>query len=95
MRCKSSPKIIMSGSFIDGHDGYQIAWVVGSDNSGFYANESEAESNANLIAAAPDLLEALSGLISTMRKPPTGPNGWHEFDIEKAEKAIAKARGEK
>lgn len=47
--------------------------------------------NANLIAAAPDLLDALQLFVKAMRSPPTGPNMTHEFDIDKAERAIAKA----
>lgn len=59
VRCKEAPKIIMSGSFIDGHQGYIVGSVSGNDNSGFYAREEEAEANAILIAAAPELLKAL------------------------------------
>ena len=58
-----SPKIIMSGSFIDGHDGYIIGSVTGNDNSGFYASEEEAAANAALMIAAPDMLEALENLL--------------------------------
>lgn len=59
VRCKGSPKIIMSGYVFNVSEGYLIGSVFGNDNSGFYANEDEAEANARLIAAAPDLLEAL------------------------------------
>ncbi|MFG0917234.1 hypothetical protein [Pseudomonas sp. CJQ_11] len=63
VRCNEAPKIIMSGSFIDGHQGYIVGSVSGNDNSGFYANEEEAEANARLISAAPELLEALELVI--------------------------------
>jgi hypothetical protein len=62
VRCTEAPKIIMSGSFIDGHQGYIVCSVSGNDNSGFYVNEEEAEANARLISAAPELLEALEGV---------------------------------
>ncbi|MGN8346324.1 hypothetical protein ACLEJQ_22245 [Pseudomonas sp. SMV71] len=96
VRCSTAPKIIMSGSFIDGHQGYMVGSVTGNDNSGYYASEQEAEANAKLIAAAPDLLEALEYLkrelilsdvdldyIESHFRP------W----LNKAESAVAKARG--
>lgn len=58
-----SSKIIMSGSFIDGHDGYIIGSVSGNDNSGYFAGEDEAKANAMLIVAAPELLESLEGML--------------------------------
>ena len=47
----------------------------------------EFEANANLIAAAPELLEALEDIINA--------NGMYEERIVNAKKAIAKAKGEK
>lgn len=47
----------------------------------------EAEANANLIAAAPDMLEALESLLA-LRSCAV------ESDYEKAEAAIRKAKGE-
>ena len=86
VRSSESPKIIMSGSFIDGHDGYMIGSVTGNDNSGFYASEEEAAANATLMIAAPDLLEALEAVLSVADR------ATHEFD--KARAAIAKSRGQ-
>lgn len=63
VRSSESPKIIMSGSFIDRRDGYMIGYVTGNDNSGFYASEEEAAANATLMIAAPDLLAALENLL--------------------------------
>jgi len=60
-----------------------------------YMGREELEANARLIAAAPELLEALQEILSTMRKPPSGSGGFHEFDIKAAERAIAKATGSK
>ena len=57
-------------------DDLRIAVVLGSDNE-------ETNANARLIAAAPDLLEALEALLEG------------DFNVaEKARAAIAKAKGE-
>ena len=56
----------------------------------------ELEANANLIAAAPDMYEALEAAILEYGKPggpwnvPSSPGTW----IDKAKAAIVKARGE-
>lgn len=68
VRCEEAPKIIMSGSFIKGHQGYIVGSVSGNDNSGFYASEQEAEANARLIVAAPEMLEALELAAETLRR---------------------------
>lgn len=51
--------------------------------------DDEAEANANLIAAAPELYEALSELIDHC----DDANPW--MDLSDAKDALAKARGEK
>lgn len=65
--------------------------MLADGNAARYHFGEQSIANANLIAAAPDLLEALQLFVNSMRSPPTGPNMTHEFDIGKAERAIAKA----
>ena len=93
VRSSESPKIIMSGSFIDGHDGYIIGSVTGDDNSGYYASEEEAAANATLIIAAPDLLEALENLLQAFDGAFAGAYGRGPLYIA-ANSAIIKARGQ-
>lgn len=73
-----------------------ITGVLGGSTSGplFIESDEEVSANARLIAAAPELLDALESILDAIRKPPTSTGGYHEFDIHKAEIAIAKARGE-
>ena len=60
-----------------------------------WRDEANQEANANLIAAAPDLLEALEELLSMCQRQ----EDFHDDDdgcmFERASAAIAKARGEK
>ncbi len=51
----------------------------------------EQEANARLIAAAPDLLDALERLVSSARDV---DHGYMDQAIDNAESAIAKARGD-
>jgi len=60
---------------------YYIATIV-SDNS----TRDEDRSNAHLISAAPDLLEACMYLLSNAEAA-----GWSEFSLESARAAIKKA----
>lgn len=45
-------------------DGETIASAWGHSNSGFFVSEEEKEANARLIAAAPELFEALLDMVS-------------------------------
>lgn len=94
VRSSESPKIIMSGSFIDGHDGYMIGSVTGNDNSGFYASEEEAAANATLMIAAPDLLEALEKALDALAhcRADIGYSSMQTRAAHMADKAIKKAR---
>ena len=47
-----------------------------------------AVANAKLIAAAPELLEALEGLVDSIECA-----GWHPSHVEQAKEVIAKAKG--
>ncbi|MER0570982.1 hypothetical protein AAA539_20005 [Pseudomonas aeruginosa] len=93
VRCAKSPKIIMSGSIIEGYEGYMIGSVTGNDNSGFYAAEDEAEANARLMAAAPEMLGALQHIEEYWNRDSNEQAMtdalWHI--IETAQAAIAKA----
>ena len=55
-------------------------------------NSGNSEANARLIAAAPDLLEALKEIVSA-----ADGDGWNQLDagLRKARAAIAKATGVK
>ena len=81
-------------------DGWALADVQPADEDGI-----EGEANARLIAAAPDLLEALkrmASIIDKMGDMPDGfihPSPWQTLKCEEAltqaRAAIAKAEGEK
>ena len=86
-----SPRIIKKDYRAIGSDaGFLIASTMGNDNSGFYASEQEADANARLIAAAPELLEALEELITATQHL----DQCHQATADKARAAIAKAKGE-
>lgn len=69
----------------------QSGFIVGyMDEEGRYG-AVESEANARLIAAAPDLLEALETIVATERDR----HGYHPAWTDQARAAIAKARGEK
>ena len=78
-------------------DGWGVANVSPLLRAGGY---TEGESNANLIAAAPDLYEALEGLLAVApAKAPAsgliiGIDKQHAAAITAARAALAKARGE-
>ncbi|WP_272582792.1 hypothetical protein [Providencia sp. PROV261] len=71
-----------SGYSIFGNDGQYIAFVGDSDQL------SPIDANAHLIAAAPELLEALQSLLTY------GCITGDDWVIEKAEAAISKALGQ-
>ena len=59
-------------------------------------SKKEGAANANLLAAAPDLLEALRGMFAMWRSV-CGAQGWepeHLAEAVRAQAAIAKATGE-
>lgn len=94
-----SPRIIQKDYRAIGSDaGFLIASTMGHDNSGFYASEQEADANARLIAAAPELLEALTdAVIDFDNWAAHEDNHPHEHLVvwvEKARAAIAKAKWE-
>ena len=60
-----------------------------------WRDESNQEANANLIAAAPDLLEALEELLSLCQRQEDFHDDGDGCMFERASAAIAKARGEK
>lgn len=71
-------------------------WTVATvDNSAFYAGSQpdNTMANARLIAAAPELLEALEKISRCQADgiAPDDPGGWMDFFIETARAAIAKA----
>jgi len=68
----------------------QVGLSIGFVNSSSEARMQEGKANARLIAAAPDLLEAVQGLLICMRLA-----GWEDDAMAvQARKAIAKALGE-
>lgn len=70
--------------------GMMIASIPGGETSGsfFVENSAECKANANLIAAAPELVEALQACLDH------GSMTGSEWVEEKARAAIAKATGE-
>jgi predicted RNA-binding protein Jag len=74
--------------------GFQIGFV----NTDRKSVEIQAQANARLIAAAPDLLEALQSLLQGIKHDNYG-DGYAEIvvtteDVQAARAAIAKATGE-
>jgi hypothetical protein len=75
-----------------------VIWGDKHDESGVKGEtHEESIANANLIAAAPDLLEALEGIITTMPdlEEFENPDGYSMLPfVAAARSAIAKAKGE-
>ena len=63
-------------------------WQVAEASQWLGEREEQIEANANLIAAAPDILAALEDILSSRGK------AWHpeDADVVRAKAAIAKAR---
>ena len=79
----------MTPTRVDTIDGsFSISW--GGHGEFAYPRERRAEANARLIAAAPDLLEALKSLVALSEAAAPGEG----FDTAEAEAAISKAIGE-
>ena len=71
--------------YISAEDGRNVATV----HSGLFSNQ-ESKANADIIASAPDLYEALGWLYSQIGQPEISL-----FGVKKVIDALAKARGEK
>ncbi len=78
-------KVAPDFSIVSEHAYYKIAEIVAGDRDG------ECEANASLIAAAPELLEALQAALEALR----GSAGFDEINNAKKQvkAAIAKATG--
>ena len=74
-----------------GKNGFVIAEVTSTGVAHFLGNQSEAEANARLIAASPDLLEALQSCLNWAKNG----NQEHLIVFEAAQAAINKATGNK
>lgn len=90
-----SPKICAHRLF-GGERGGSFATIENKTVTGLRLPNTEAAANARLIAAAPELLEALKGLVGAHLATPGGPRGVMldiPHFIDKANAAITKAEG--
>lgn len=83
--CHKSPFIVRAGDDISGR---HIAHIGPANYTPRFDID---EPNARLIAAAPDLLDALERLVSAARD---ADHGYMDQAIDNAESAISKARGQ-
>ena len=81
---------------VDGPNGYINQIGIGPSIGAAYGAGEEVKANARLIAAAPDLLEALENLHANIAEYARINNlgGFDNQDMQQARAAIAKARGE-
>ena len=77
-------RIVIGDGLVDGPGGYEVAEVYSDD-----CDRDEAMANAHLIAAAPDMAEALDGLLGLL-----DAGSLYEPQAYAARTALAKARGE-
>lgn len=89
-RHKFAPTCIIRGS------GREVAKFSWRESSPYFPSEEESKSNAKLIAAAPELLEALQEMVAIVKKntypqPDKPSSTWGR--MEAAEAVIAKALG--
>ena len=88
-RTLQSQPIVSTGWHIEGEDGASLAIVLGDKSA-------ELQANARLIAAAPDLLEALEAAVGTIEyalQALEAPDKCHARDVlEEARAAINKAK---
>ena len=73
---------------------YVFAPIVGYDARIARVTDIDSEANARLIAAAPDLLEALREAVGWMQHVPGIADSVGQIILDDARAAIAKARGE-
>lgn len=78
-------RYLVGVGLIEGPHGYDVAEVYSDD-----CDQDEASANANLIAAAPDLFEALDRMVADHEAIQCKP--WPSYDAAKA--ALKKACGE-
>lgn len=84
-----NPKIIKPADQFGMASNVIIGSAAGHPNSGFFPTDEEAVANARLIAAAPELLAALEGLLAVS----VDTTSEELLAMMAAREAIAKARG--
>ena len=86
-RSGDGKRISIGIGLVDGPNGYDVAEVYSDD-----CDPCEAQANANLISAAPDLYHALDDLVAILELDTRS----YVFDaVRSARSALTKARGEK
>jgi len=88
-----SPKIVKQYDFL-GETNVIVGSSSGYTGSAFFPTDDEAVHNARLIAAAPEMLEALKEAIETIKFLSTRDNSWGEQIVcEDLQAIVAKATG--